>query len=988
MALPSSTSSTNLRLLVAALTVALLAGAAAAAEDHCLVLAPNLKVLHCAPPDAKNRLLSSSAPGQVFLAGESVHIKLALAKADGNLAIEIQEITTRDPDKKIEGMEGYTDTGGHAPLIGLEGKSILHKLKVEFADKPEAEVDVKDLPVPAKFGTFALILVRSQDRRFLGTVCRVPKPREGGTLETTPIFGESGFMNPRERLAERAAAYQRMGVHGMRYEIGWNESKDGQYNWDNTDAMFNACEAAGLQLMITLGGHPQWSYPFTPDQTPAVVKPDWDGSPYWGQCDWLCDPKDYPRYGQWIAALCQRYWKDGKGALWGLENYNEPWEGGGISGWARDGREYRSIQKLIAESAKGVDKRIQICAASSIMNTEDKLYSDGSKDFDQYIDVFTDHYVVPPMCYGPLVAKAHGKKSVETETWFVNSEYLLPQGVAQFMACGQGRLSPWHQRVLFDSVPGVDDQYHIPTPVVAATAAFNAFVTGRPFEKMVFRDHLPWVFQFGKDDDAEALLVVFGQLMSIAGDDPKERLWSQVDSAAGGTMTLDNRDGLLKFYDLAGNPAYAGAAAVKLPMTIFPTYITCAKGPAAAAERLKAAKIEGKRPVEILPRDFTKAVAAGTPLVVELHNCLNREIAGKLAAKAPDGLTLKAAELPVTLKAGETAKVAFELAAAKPSPANAYPFAFTFTSDAGRAEYAETLNATIAPRRTITVDGNLDDWKDVPGITVAAGLQKAEATEMMRRPWLDLKDQKPDGNFAEFKVAWDDKFIYFAARVNDPTPQSDLPRLEGRNEDDWFHSAADDAREPYKKFLAKHPGMSFASVPYVYARSPEWNIPFRRDRLQIALDVTDGWHDLAPDTDRVPYGFHAVPDTDYEYSLYLCSDGKSELWRHLAPGVPRMNDWPHQPRGPKTTGPVPGAKHVVKLNGNVYTYECAIPREEIPDLKLQSGTTFGLMLRAGNQKGPHVDFGADKAVTKKNGLTLHPYWERASNCGVRWMLVE
>ena len=177
-------------------------------------------------------------------------------------------------------------------------------------------------------------------------------------------------------------------------------------------------------------------------------------------------------------------------------------------------------------------------------------------------------------------------------------------------------------------------------------------------------------------------------------------------------------------------------------------------------------------------------------------------------------------------------------------------------------------------------------------------------------------------------------------------------------------------------------------MPYVYAKSPEWNIPFRRDRLQIALDVTDGWHDLAPTTDKVPYGFHAVPDSDYEYSLYLCSDGKSEFWRQLAPGVPRIHDWPRQPRGPKTTGPVPGAKHVVKLDGSVYTYELAIPREELATLKLQPGTTFGLMLRAGNQKGPHCDYGIAKAITKSNGLTLHPYWERSSNCAARWTLVE
>ncbi len=79
---------------------------------------------------------------------------------------------------------------------------------------------------------------------------------------------------------------------------------------------------------------------------------------------------------------------------------------------------------------------------------------------------------------------------------------------------------------------------------------------------------------------------------------------------------------------------------------------------------------------------------------------------------------------------------------------------------------------------------------------------------------------------------------------------------------------------------------------------------------------------------------------------------------------------------------------MVKREGNTYIYEMAIPKEELSQLKLAAGTTLGIMLRAGNNSGPHVDFGVDKAVTKRNGLTLHPYWERASNCGVRWKLVE
>jgi hypothetical protein len=67
-------------------------------------------------------------------------------------------------------------------------------------------------------------------------------------------------------------------------------------------------------------------------------------------------------------------------------------------------------------------------------------------------------------------------------------------------------MSPWHPRVLFDTLPGNPERYLFPTPVVVATAAFNNMVTGKPFEKMVFPEHLPFAFQFGKDDDKDGLV--------------------------------------------------------------------------------------------------------------------------------------------------------------------------------------------------------------------------------------------------------------------------------------------------------------------------------------------------------------------------------------------------------------------------------------------------------------------------------------------------
>ncbi len=965
--------------------------------DDIMLQEDNMKELRCSLPNDRFRLVGSNAPGQVFVGDERVHLKLNFKKGDFNgrvpFSLEIQEVGTRTPGKVAGGTVGWTDTSGKAPLFDLIGSPVKHDFAVDFGDRNEVALELQDLPVSKRFGTYALILVYGNERRLLGTVARVPVPRSDGTIETVPILGEGGFVEK----PWRAKVYARMGIKGWRSDGSWNANKDGSPNWEKYDALFAAAKEAGCKIMSTPGATPEWTWPFAPHQTPAAVAPDWDGSPYGGRSDWVCDPKYYPEYEKWMAEFAKRYWDDGKGALWGVENYNEPWEGGGISGWARDCLQYREIQKLISRAVKSVDLKIKVLGASSIMNTEDKLYSDGGNEMDPYIDVFTDHYVVPRGCYGPMIARARGKKSMETETWFVGTEYQLPQGAAQFLASGQNSVSPWHPRVLFEQVPGGTDEAIIPSPVVAATAAFNFFATGRPFERIVFKDHLPWVFQFGNDDDPNALLVVFGQLVSIGSTDVRDRLWRQVDGSPGGVMTIDNSDRLLRFYDLSGNPCYVGEKTVKLPMSIFPSYIMCAKGPKAAAERLAQAQITGKRPVEILPRDFDSLLTdKNAVLSVDIHNCLNRTIKGTLRVKSPAEITLASGTADVVLAAGERKTLEFPVASAKPQDSNAYPFEFVFTSDAGEADYKEVLNCAVVPNAKISVDGNLDEWKGIPGITVIGKDDSVDSIEVLRRPWLALKESHPRLVSGLVKMAWDDDNLYVCAEVNDPTHQENAPPMEGRDENKYFHSRASDEREPYKSWLAKNaPGRSFAEVPYVYADNPENPrqsdvpaLPFRRDRLQVGFDVTDDWHGMDNDADRVPYGFHAVPDTDYEFSLYGCEGGKSELWRHLAPGVPRMHDFPRQPRGKTTTGIVKEARHVVKRNGNVYTYEAAIPKSTVADLKLGAGTDFGFTFKIGNSEGANAEYGKDKAVTKNNGLSLHPYWEPHSSCGVRWTLIS
>ena len=149
-------------------------------------------------------------------------LKMAFKKGDLSgrvpFSLEIQEVGTRTPGKVAGGMAGWTDTTGKAPLFDVIGSPVKQDFTVDFGGGDEVPVELQNLPVPKRFGTYALILVRGDERRFLGTVARVPVPRPDGTIETVPILGEGGFIEK----PWRAKVYARMGIRGWRSEGSWN----------------------------------------------------------------------------------------------------------------------------------------------------------------------------------------------------------------------------------------------------------------------------------------------------------------------------------------------------------------------------------------------------------------------------------------------------------------------------------------------------------------------------------------------------------------------------------------------------------------------------------------------------------------------------------------------------------------------------------------------------------------------------------------------
>ena len=127
-----------------------------------------------------------------------------------------------------------------------------------------------------------------------------------------------------------------------------------------------------------------------------------------------------------------------------------------------------------------------------------------------------------------------------------------------------------------------------------------------------------------------------------------------------------------------------------------------------------------------------------------------------------------------------------------------------------------------------------------------------------------------------------------------------------------------------------------------------------------------------------------MPDTDFEFGIYHCTDGKPEIWRGLAPGVPRGHYLPRQPRAANDQGPITEGQCVITRNGTETVYEAAIPWSKLEGWQPKVGEDFGFMFRFTSRQGSPVVFGTNKSATKSNGLSLHPYYETTPNCGARW----
>jgi len=828
------------------------------------------------------------------------------------------------------------------------------------------------------FGGYALIFdLGERGRAFAGTCVRVPAPEPGRVWLPTYAM-DLGW--PHEMSPVVFNVFKRLGVKGARTEGGYNTIRDAHVDW----AMAN-----DLTLMLTVGC----------GGTPGQQQPLGRGRPWLRENGELMEgvkedlawlPSFDPEFRRYLkGVLIQHGWP--KGPVNAVELWNEPWEGVSISGWGADCLRFREIYKVMAEAViearKEAGVKVLIGGACSSANTRDKLFCDGTDTFLPWLDFVSIHY--QPLAADPALEPKwmnrqgeYGRVRVwDTESWVANSDDRVAAVIASMRAMGQDRAAGIYAGNVFTSQkPRIAGKEYAVAQVWApgaAVAACQKFIGQRAFKEILFKNGLPWVFVFdglpqkvgdertGPVNPDDGTVVIVGDLG--ASYDKNRTLFRSVGLAKDAQMELGDGGGQFILHDFYANPLPSKGGKITVPLNELGYFLRTDGRPGSFKKLLAAvaaANITGLEAVEITVNDMTAPIASKPKLKFKITNVLNRPVKGKLAVTV-EGLTVEPVDQPVTLKGHESKEVIITITGGATTDDNNYKLLATFDAGAdGAKRHAELVHANVIARRTLTVDGNLDDWQGVIPQTSAKTVG-ASQTEKAYLPFLNW-DRQTGGGAVTAWLAHDDKFFYFAAKV----PRMDgLIRYETRNDDDFFYP---------EKVTSKGKELNWPEGVRRFSYRKDFDIPSGNGKhnVQIAFNV------IPPEKKaylQYPAGtmprFCAYFDTDYEFALNQVGEaygGGTEIFCLQRPGMMRKHFFPRQPKAPLDGGPVKGdAKLVVKDN----VVECAIPWSELPEVKarVDAGQTVKFSFRV-NNGGTAFELAAERSVSKDNPLSFHNDW--------------
>lgn len=735
----------------------------------------------------------SSAPANIFLPGDNIEFQFQLKNNTDNPI---------KSDAKIYviqyGTKGIPNNVWLPQVIkmGYE-KEIRTPISISPKGYTDVTVSIDDIK---EYGGYAVVFDLGENGRRLATSFVY-------NMQPSPVK----MQYPKQSLDDLGVDFlSRVGVQAIRHGIGYLPTTNPGYrrmmqDFDNEMKNYMDNNITVL-IMIGEGGS------LMPLGTP---RPHLDENGFFQRTkqDYVWLPEMDEDFKTFVKEICLKYgWPNGP--VTGISLWNEPWEGISIAGWQADMVRYREIYMKMAEAVleareQGAD--VLVGGGDSNSNALDKFFADGTMDMLPIFDFLSIHYqgMESPVLYPEWNNRKDHKGRVlvwDTESWVGNTDDRIGLVVAANRSAGYDRSMGIYGGYMYSGKTGAPyseiqtangaqriPAVHSSWSPTAAMGATQRLIGEREFRELLFQNGLPWVMVFdgydGNDDDGT--VVVAGDLGEAFGKD--NILFRNVSALSSGLPITDGKMILaaqptFRLHDFYGNIIEPVNGKYEIPLN-YQGYFLRTNGKKGSFKQLisalKKSKIEGYEPVDIVAKDFKAAISAKPEMELDITNILNREIKGRLQVKVGN-LTVTAPE-HVTVKGNETKTVKVKVVDGIANPDNAYPLRVVF--DAGKdgiAMHEEEMHVNVISKRTIQIDGNLDDWEGaIPQMVQGS---KEASISLTEAAWFPF--QKFDNNaegMAHAYLGYDDDYFYFAAKVADKTPNAGGLRFTERDDDQFFY---------------------------------------------------------------------------------------------------------------------------------------------------------------------------------------------------------
>ncbi len=860
---------------------------------------------------------------------------------------------------------------------------------------------------PGRYGFFFLKFDPAGDGkgwlRLCG--CAVMRKPAAGQKPRTPYQAGGIFRNPEAR----AQILGRYGIKAIRCNARLAPQRQGDaYDWAPVDRIMQALKKHDLMAQVAL-------LPvgfFEPPKLGGKLITYYGGRKF-NSIARREDLRPISRKGtfaHFVEQLLKRY----ADRTYMATIRNEPWEGGSISNWHATAAYMREVLTVAREVIDQMDLKgkVLLAGTDSIDNTVDQIAIARKTSL---LDAVTHHPYGGKFRNAMAAAQptGWGLATYDNESWISPEDMCIITVSTLQLAVGYRQVHPLHHPAAMPALGNHEKEILSPRPIGQVVGTWLHFVEDTDHSEELNPEALPHIHLFkarGKSDKHVGIL--FGRVKLYGHRAYTEGL---VDEAfpqvqGNGQLTLLDPDGVIQVFDVFGNAVKRQADGFVLPLNAYPFYLVSANGYADLKAKLARADIRyDDAGVQLALKDLTLPLSELPPVRVRVSNCIRRRQRVTVSVKGPAGWAIKSSPKTVTLAGGAATWLSFAVRQTRPNALNSYSFTVTAVTPGGKRELTERLHVAVFEKGTPTIDGDLSEWAQLGAVPTCLSGSPLEV-DWQQKMWFPMAGiEARDENDVRVRFAgmWDARFFYIMAEVHDPTENYVPPASGGP--------------------LSLTHGKPFDYIYWKFA-IPGWGLggkDRRLDGIKVAFNLFPVGEKEDPlfsreAQRRLDTRFHRI-GPDYEYDLYLAQpmqlkhsydrvrarhlqrledppDKKykkrrppfeapvftpagppqPEVWRRVAPGVPRHRYYPFSPRWKKDQGVVPGARLAIVRKGDIVRYEAAIPWQELARVQPEVGKEVRFAWFVWDRNKLALDWARDRSVAAGAEQILIPFKKTAA----------